>query len=148
MKEAYFDSTYLFKVHCVEYGTTEVRACAATMDCVVSALHGRAEFASACHRKMREKSGTQEHLKEMLAQLEMETHLGALRWLPITKDIVALVESIYQCAPAHIFLRASDALHLACAAHHGFKEIYSNDQHLLAAAPLFGLKGLNIIPLR
>lgn len=38
-----------------------------------------------------------------------------------------------------------DASYLSTAAEHGFAEIYSNDTHLLAAAPLFALRGVNVI---
>ena len=53
---------------------------------------------------------------------------------------------ILRCHLSTTYLRASDAIHLATAAEHGFTEIYSNDKHLLAAAPLFGLRGVNVIP--
>lgn len=41
-------------------------------------------------------------------------------------------------------MRAADALHLASASAHGFREIYSNDRHVLASAPLFGLRGKTV----
>jgi hypothetical protein len=33
----------------------------------------------------------------------------------------------------------------SCAAEHGFIEVYSNDRHFLTTAPLFGLRGVNVI---
>ena len=71
MTSRYFDSTYLFKIQCVEQGTELVRACGAEVECLASGIHGRAEFASACHRKIREGFGTPEQLQAMLAQIEM-----------------------------------------------------------------------------
>jgi len=44
-------------------------------------------------------------------------------------------------APANIFLRSADAIHLATARELGESEIWTSDRHMLAAAPFSGLRG-------
>ena len=43
-----------------------------------------------------------------------------------------------------VLLRAGDAVHIATALDLGEEEIWTNDRHLLAAAPHFGIAGRNI----
>ena len=47
--------------------------------------------------------------------------------------------------PRDVFLRTGDAIHLLSAREHGLTEIYSNDRHLLAAAPHVGMRGRDVI---
>ena len=146
MSTAYYDANYLFKLQCVENGTAEVRAHAATVHVLYSAAHGRAEFASAAFRKVREGTATPADFRLALAQMHTDAATGNLQFLPLTDAILDRVESAFATAPATTYLRSADALHLATAAENGFTEIHSNDKHLLAAAPLFGLRGVNVIP--
>jgi len=146
MTRAYYDATYLFRLQCVENGTTEVRAHAATVKRLLVAAHGRAEYASAAFRKVREGAATISDYRLAIAQLKTDTATGNLQFLPLTDAILDRVEAVFASAPPSVYLRAADALHLATAAENGFIEVFSNDRHLLAAAPLFGIKGLDVIP--
>ena len=84
-------------------------------------------------------------LKTLLHQRAQEEQAGHVRWLPLEEQLVMHACSPLRQLPATVFLRAADALHLACAADAGLKEIYSHDRHLLAAASHFGLKGIDVI---
>ena len=47
-------------------------------------------------------------------------------------------------APLQIFLRTADAVHLATAQELGERDVWTNDRHMLAAAPYFGLTGRSV----
>jgi predicted nucleic acid-binding protein len=70
---------------------------------------------------------------------------GLPTWLAV--DEQSLDHAGWQSASllAKVFLCASDALHLTRAKEHGFRKIYSNDQHFLADSMHFGLKGANVV---
>ena len=147
MSALYFDTTYLCKLRWPEHGSAEVCACAATGEELVTALHGRAEFYAVGLRKRREGTATAPAVLAIHAQFKADIATGDIRLLPLTDAILDRVETAFANAPATTYLRAADALHLATAAENGFTEIHSNDQHLLATASLFGLRGVNVIPL-
>lgn len=146
MSPAYYDSNYLLKLQITEAGSNAVRAHAATVLEIHTAQHGRGEFASAAFRKVREGVATAADFQRLMAQLKSDIAATTLVMLPLTDGILDRIETVFSTAPATTYLRAADALHLATAAENGFTEIHSNDKHLLAAAPLFGLLGINVIP--
>lgn len=145
VKTAYYDTTFLLRVLCDEHGFEKIRIHANQMSYLSSSMHGRAECVSAIHRKWRENVLSKEQANNILKQLDKDTRLGFFKWLPLTEKHLARVETAFRRAPKDLFLRASDALHLAVAAEHGLKEIFSNDRHLLNAASLFRLKGKNLL---
>ena len=146
MTPAYFDSNYLFKLQIAEIGSAEVRKHAASVLEIHSASHARAEFASAAFGKVREGFATLADYKRLIAQFKADLASSTILLLPLTDTILERVETVFATAPTTTYLRAADAIHLATAAEHGFLEIHSNDRHLLAAAPCFGLIGVNVIP--
>ena len=141
----YFDTSYLVRLYLDDTGCEPVRELAAQNE-IASCWHAQAEILCALHRGLREGRLDAEQYRAQLDQFRSDRADGAFRWLPLADPILARLDRIVATAPAATFLRAADALHLACAAENGFTEIYSHDRHFLAAAPLFGLRGVNLIP--
>jgi predicted nucleic acid-binding protein len=69
---------------------------------------------------------------------------GIVQLIPVSEIILRAVETVASRLPSATFLRASDAVHLASAQLEGFAEIWTNDRHMLKAAPHFGLAGRSI----
>lgn len=122
-----------------------VKAIIAQTGAVASSWLARAEFSTVILRKRREGHASPDAHGFIIQQFGQDCRSGLLNLLPLTEAAMRRIETVCATAPASTFLRGADALHLACAAEHGFSEVYSNDRHFLAAAPLFGLRGLNVI---
>ncbi len=141
----YFDTSYLVRLYFRDPGWETVRELATT-DHLVCAIHGRAEMIAAFHRKLREGAIKSIQYAALLDQAAADDAEEAIRWVPLSPPTLTKVAAVYAALPASTFLRAADALHLATAAEQGLTTIYSNDNHLLAAATHFGLSGRNVIP--
>ena len=140
----YFDTSYLVRLYYQDPGAEAVRMLAAS-DHVASAAHGQAELMAAFHRKLREGAIRPTTYAALVGQVRAHIDAGAFRWLAQDQEIFLRIRQVYQRLPATVFLRAADAIHLGTAAEAGFRIVYSNDAHLLAAAKHFGVEGKNVI---
>lgn len=141
----YFDTGYLVRLYYADSGADAVRALAAT-DNIACAAHGQVEMIAAFHRKLREGAIKPAAYVALLGQFRAHDESGAFQWLAQGREIFARIARVYAKLPATVYLRAADAIHLATAAEAGFKVVYSNDIHLLAAAKQFDIAGRNVIP--
>jgi predicted nucleic acid-binding protein len=141
----YFDTAYLLKCYIKEVGWEEVRALARQREMVACSAYGKMELHAALHRKLREGEVTGRQLTTIFGQLELDESQRLWTWLSLTEFIMASVVDSFRTLPDRVFVRTADAVHLVTAKTNGFSDIYSNDTHLLAAAPHFGLEGKNTI---
>lgn len=141
----YLDTSYLVKIYGDEPGADEVLAWLEGKSELACAAHGRLELFAAFKRHQREGRLPGSRLHALIKQVTQDESSQMLHWLPVTNTLISAACAKVAELPPAVFIRAGDALHLACAADAGLKEIYSHDRHLLAAAPHFGLKGLDVI---
>ncbi|HMP73284.1 MAG TPA: type II toxin-antitoxin system VapC family toxin [Kiritimatiellia bacterium] len=141
----YFDTSYLVRLYWSDQGYEAVRNLAERVPDVVCGWHGRVELLAAFHRKFREGVATQDMLSSLIQQFRLDEIEGGFTWLALTDRVMERVENVFSELPRDVYLRSADATHLACAAEYGLTAIYSHDRHLLAAAPCFGLRGINVI---
>lgn len=141
----YLDTCYIVKCYLVENGTAEVRELLADSGDAVSCAHARIEFLTAVHRQFRESQMTHSELHAIIDVFERDCANGIWKWLELNEPIMTLTAKTLRSIPSNVYLRAGDAMHLACAAVNGFTEVFSNDRHLLQAAEYFGVRGTNVI---
>ncbi|HEX3556095.1 MAG TPA: type II toxin-antitoxin system VapC family toxin [Thermoanaerobaculia bacterium] len=136
----YFDAAFIAKFYLQEPESDAVRAFTEDSPGIASMVIGRLETELVFSRKLREGALTPLGHEALIAQFQVDCEDGLWNWLPVTDELVAAAQATTRGLPAGVFVRSLDALHLTCARWHGHERIYSNDKHLVSAAPHFGLQ--------
>lgn len=142
----YFDTAYLAKCYLNEHGSKEVRDLAAAGGKIACCEFGRIELAATFHRNLRQATISSAEFLLLWKQFDLDEGNRLWTWLTVNHELFADVTTRFRKLAPSVYLRSADALHLACAVEHGFREIHSNDAHLLAAAKAFRIKGVNVVP--
>ena len=106
----------------------------------------RVEFCSVIQRHLREGNINSQEAQDVLNDFEQDEGDGVWKWFPVSAALIQSACKSIDGLPSTTFLRALDAIHLACARENGFSEIYTNDRRMLDCARYFSLKGINLIP--
>lgn len=141
----YFDAAYIAKCYLNEPGADRVRVLAREAEGLASCELARLEFASILKRHVREGHLTRREATATLREFEQDERDGVWQWFALTSTLLERARRHVLGLPSSLFVRSGDALHLACAEAHGFKEVYTNDRHVLQAASRFGVAGVNIL---
>lgn len=140
----YFDTAYVAKCYLNEEDSGPVRNLAFSADALYSSLWCIAELACVFQRHIRESQLTRAQAARLRDLFLADVEDGVWSLVPISELFLLRVESLIRALPGPVYLRAGDAVHLASAQGASFTEIWSNDRHLLKAAPAFGLIGRSV----
>ena len=137
----YIDSAYIVKYYVNEPNSIAVREIVRRAESRTSSALAIAEVTCAFHRRLREGNLTGDLLREVLGTFLKHVEAGAWSMAPVDERVLRRVSRMLRLAPASLYFRGGDAVHLATALEIGELEVWTSDRHMLAAAPHFGLIG-------
>ena len=137
----YLDTSYIAKFYFNEPESPRVRELVRTADTIHSSLWALAEFHGVIHRRLREGSSSPGDARDLSLRFSQHIREGLWRLAPVNEALLRRTSALIVSAPTDLFIRTADAVHLATADEIGESEVWTNDRHMLAAAPYFGLRG-------
>ena len=140
----YFDTSYIAKFYLNESDSSQVRALVREADPIDSSLWALAEFHAVLHRHFRERAIKRSDARALALRFSEHIEEGLWRLVPVTEALLRRTSALLVSAPSGLFLRTGDAVHLTTANDVGEREVWTNDRHMLAAAPYFGLVGRSV----
>jgi predicted nucleic acid-binding protein len=140
----YFDTCYIAKFYFNEPDSAEVRELVRKASTIRSSIWALAEFHAVLHRRLREGASTPGDLRILATRFSEHIEDGLWSLMPVGQAFLRRTSALIISAPGDLFLRTADAIHLATAQESGEREVWTNDRHMLNAAPHFGLTGRSV----
>jgi predicted nucleic acid-binding protein len=134
-------SAYIAKYYLNEPDSPAVRELIHAAGRLTCSAWSVAEVACVFHRYLRQAVLNAKQFQRL--SREFLAHVESKLWFvaPVTAGLIRRVTSSVSVLPREVFLRAGDAVQLVSALEAGESEVWTNDRHMLAAAPHFGLVG-------
>jgi uncharacterized protein len=140
----YFDTSYIAKFYFNEPESRQVRELVRRADIIRSSLWASAELHAILHRRLREGALPPSDARDLARLFSEHIQDGLWNLVPVSEALLKRTSARILSAPADLFLRTADAVHLTTAQDIGELEVWTNDRHMLAAAAHFGLTGRSV----
>ncbi len=140
----YLDSAYVAKCYLNDPDSERVRDLVRTPVPLFSSALCIPEVTCAIHRRYRERQLTRAQVRTLAAAFRSHVEMGTWTLVPVSESLLWEVHEALRSLAGAVFIRAGDAIHLAAARAAGFKEIWTNDRHMLEAARHFRLDGRSV----
>ena len=140
----YLDTSCIAKFYFNEPESPRVRELVRKGDAIHSSLWALAEFHAIIHRRLRDGVISPGDARD-LASL-FSDHVADRLWnlIAVNEGLLRRTSARMVSAPRDLFIRTADAVHLTTAHEIGERDVWTNDRHMLAAAPYFGLVGRSV----